>query len=950
MTLCLGRSASRSLLLLPVSAALLLGACASPDNNDATQVSDLTGNITGIVQDTRGHGIAGATISYAGAAGDGKTLQVTSASDGSFSMPGVIVSGVSSIGANDVNGPITLVVTPPAATSTAAYLGATVNATPTAQSGSSVGGGTVFVDGFNVGVGIIKLPQLASSVSGVLRDASTGVAIGSARVSLNFIGVEPIASDATAGVATSYDAASIAATSDSSGNFSFPSAYNDSCLQFVVTNYMIDSVAGSAPPCPTAGAATDPNTINLRTSDANSPVLLANVTVSVPTSSDTVPPTVASVDGVIDPTQSQAALESSVTTTFTVHFSETMLAGALNTGNAYVVLGASPNQTSAALTSAALTGSTATIVLASALPASTPVALHISREALKDSAGNGIADAANLAYDSLTSQELVLSFISFGSANTTASAATTAQVSKQAITNDLAYITTDALLDTVDNASDIRAARTPANTTTAYGTTPAIEQVNSNAAVTALNALLAVVAPGDTRTVQPGLGRVTVNAPSEGSASDYVVWVERGGVKQDALFFPVATSGGDPQNTAFIANSGATYVITPAGATQFDLLIRSRVPGSYTLQAGDVFHVTSRNASGVLGGTSQATFADIGRPTVALQLLDQIVAGSANPPTGGSGGVSSGGSAATPAIVQLSITPQAADVNDMTTGFASDNWRGANELQGLSHTELTTTTFATGLSNGTRAVGDADGTAAFIGNTSLNLGIAITEPATATGTLPTSSGVTTTLSAPAVQNNSINEDSSVSNLFVINVANIFTLAANAAANATIDISNSISDLNNTKPDAGTRAFVQLRDMMPPLITLGFYDGTNFTFRFNEAVQPTGTIVFNGCASAVSLSNASVVQVDAATFQFPGTLVASLASCFPLPAYAEAAYTSANLGSLFPSGSTPNPTPPHGAVTYSDVPDKTGNTWTSWTAQGLGIGAPYFAIANLTPTP
>ncbi|WP_299692314.1 hypothetical protein [Hydrocarboniphaga sp.] len=967
MMLCDGRSAMRSLVLLPVSAILLLSACASPDDNgDPTQVSDLTGTITGVIQDTRGHGIAGATIRYAGASEDGTPLSVTSGSDGSFSMPGVIVSGVSSIASNDVNGPITLVVASPSGDTT--YLGATVSAMPTAQSGSSVGGGTVFVDGFNVGVGIVKLPQLASSVSGVLRSTSTGTAVSGAHLALNFIGVEPLTTATTAGVATSYDAASMSATSDSSGSFNFPTAYNDSCLQFVVSSYKIDSVTGSAPPCPIGGLASDTNTINLRTSDASSPVLLANVSVSPPTSSDTVAPFVASVDGVIDPSASPAQLESSVTKTFTIHFSEPLEQGLLDPADVSVILGVSPNQTYAVVSAVTLADNTVTIILGSAVPASTAVTLHIAREALKDTAGNGIADASGLAYDSLTSQELVLSFVSFGSSNTVASAAATAQVSTQAIADDLAYISTDALLDTVDTASDIRAARTPAGTTTAYGTAPEVEQVNSTAAVTALNALLLAVAPSDTRTVQPGLARVTVVAPANGSAADYVVWLERAGNKLDALFFPVQTSGGNPQNTSFISNNGSTYVISPGGAAQFDLLIRARV-STFTVQAGDVFHITSRNTSGVSGGSSQATLADNGRPTVALQLLDELIAGTTS--SGSSGGVVTPVSPSEPATVLLSITPQAADVNDSNTDYADDNWRGASELQGLSSAALKSSTFATDLNNGsgTRAIGDAEGTAAFI-KTSTTLGIAITEPGTATGTVPTTSNMTATLSAPLVLNNVTSaEDGSVSNLFSITVSNIFQFANDASAGtAEINLGASIKDLNGVSPDAGTRALVRLRDLMPPLVKLGFYDGANFTFVFNEPISQLGSLLFSGCNAQVALTATGVVlSADGTVITFPGTLVnaGAVDACFDetttdVPPYEETAYTAANLGALYTAGGTPNSAnPPHGVVSYLNVPDKAvdpsnptaaGNTWTAWTnlSPSLGIGAPYFAVANITP--
>ncbi|WP_428310885.1 hypothetical protein [Hydrocarboniphaga sp.] len=943
MMLCDGRPALRSLLLLPVSALLLLSACSSPDDDgDPTQVSDLTGTITGTIQDTDGHAIANATIRYAGASDSGSPLSATTNADGQFSMPGVTVTGVAGTTVNDANGPITLAIVPPAG-----YMGATIQASPIAQSTGTVGGGTVFIDDFNVGVGVVKLPALASTVSGTLRSSATGSPVAGASVSLDFVGVEFVQDGTTTGVATTYDSGSfLPVTSNADGSFSLASVYNDSCVKLAVNGYAIGSVSGSAPPCPTAGAASDTNTLNLRTSDANTPVLLASVAVTPFTSADTVPPTVSSVDGVIDPTQTPAQLESSVTRTFAIHFSETLQADLLSASNVYVVLGSGTNATATPVSGVALNGSLVTITLQNALPASTAVTVHIAREALKDTAGNGVADAGALAYDSLSSQELLLSFTSFGSSNTIADAAVVAQVSAQVFANDLSYVTTDALLDTVDPlTTPVRPALTPTSTSTTYTTSAVMEQLNNPAAVTALTALRSAIAPSDTRVIQPGVARVSVTVPA--NASDFLVWVERAGTKLDALFFPVVTSGGSPTNSQAIDNSGPTYVITPGGASSFDLLIRGN-GASVTLQAGDVFHISSRNAAAIIGGSSTAKLADNGRPTVALQLLDSLIAGAA-----GSGGSGGGGSviipptSSVPAVVVFSITPQAADVNDTDNGYALDNWKGDNELQGLSHTELQDSAFAQGLAN-TAAIGDADGTAAFLA-TSPTLGIAVTEPGAYTGVAPVTSGISTSLTVQGLLNNVVNEDPGTSNLLAIQFGNVFQLSRDAGpGTATIDLSGSIKDLNDTVPDAATRASLRLRDKMPPLMTSGSYDGTNFVFSFNEAIQKLGTIDFSGCGFSVALAQDGVtLSEDGTKLTFPASLLGGdPAGCFTTASYPESAY------------GTGETALEHAAVSYANVPDTaidptvvpndTGNTWALWTAENLGISTPFFAIVNISP--
>lgn len=954
-----GRFMAARCLLSASSVALVLSACSSPnDDGEPPQVTSLTGTITGTILDTDGTPIAGAIVRYAGATESGGALAATTNADGQFSMSGVTVTGVSGTATNDANGPITLAIAPPTSGSVR-YMGATVQALPTAQSTGTVGGGTVFIDNFNVGVGVVRLPALASTVSGVLRDSSTGAALAGASVSLDFVGVE-FGSSTVTGVATSYDAGSLLPViSAADGRFELTSVFNDSCLQLSVSGFRIDGISGSAPPCPTGGTATDTATLNLRTRNASSPVQLASVALTPFTSADTTPPVVSSLDGVIDPTQAQARLESRVTTTFTLRFSEPMQA-ALDAGDVAVVLGTAPNQTAAAVASASQPDAvSAQIVLAQPLPANTAVSLRIAREALKDSAGNGIADGSTIAYDSLSSQELVLSLISFASNNTVASAATASQLATPAV-NDLAYLSTDALIDTVDAAATtINPALTPTSTAVAYDSAPALEQLNSSGATAALAALKTAIAPADTRSVQTGTARVRIGAPAD--ATDFVVSLERGGVKQDVLFYPVVNSSGNPRNSQFIDNGGPTYVITPGGASSFDLLIVSRVPASVVVQPGDVFKITSRNAGGVLGGSSSLTLQDIGRPSVALQLLDAIIAGAGGGTyTGGGGGVITPGGASSPATVLLSITPQAADVNDSSSGYAADSWRGDQELLGLSHVELRNDSIVTTLP-ATSTIGDADGTQAFLATAPV-LGIALTEPSVSTGGALVTSGVSTTVSASGVLNGVTNEDGSQSDLLAMAVGGVFALAADASpGTATIDVSAAIRDRNGLTPDTATRAQVRLRDLMPPLMTLGFYDGSQFVIRFNEPITKTGAIAFesDGCRVSINVADSDVSVVDARTLSFPASKlatagVADINACFVLPAYAEDAYNAAALAGL--TSVTPVATPRHGTVSYANVPDtstdpitsRVGHDWATWSAERLGITTPRFAIANIAP--
>lgn len=912
--------------LLPAIAAAAVSACTSPDDG-TDQVSSLTGTITGTILDTNGSPVVGATVRYTGSGADDATLSATTNDIGQFEMPGVTVSGVAGAAVNDANGPITLAVIPPTG-----YMGATINVSPQAQATGSVGGGTVFIDDFNIGVGSIKLPALNTTLVGVLRDASSGAPLPATSLRLDFKGVEFDQDGSQTGVASTYDSGgNRVTTSGDDGRFTFSNVYADACVQLSAPGLAITAISGSAPACATSGTSSDPKAVNLATTTGEGDTIdLANVSASRNVSGDTLAPFVTSVEGVIDANASPAPLESSVTQTLRVHFSESLQGALIDASDVSVAVGSPP--VAVAVDSVTLEGgSTVVIRTVNPLPANTLLTISLLRSEFKDGSGNAAADGSLVAFDSNNGQYVVLSLQTFGASNGIADAPTVSQIRSQAVLGDPAFALTNALVDTVDaTTTSIRSALTPEGASIAYTSTPTLEQLNAPTAASALTALLRSAVPADARVVDAGIARVSVTAPA--NASDFAVWVERTGQKVAMLFFPVATGPGNPQNVSTYGD-GATYVIAPGGAASFDLLIRSANPGAIALQPGDVLKVASRNSAGALGGIASQTLEDISRPTVGAQLA---------------GGVSGG---ATPTVL-FPITPQAVDIDDTTSGYGADNWRGSSELQGLSSATLRSSTFANSLESptGKQAIGDATGTSAFVA-VAPPLGIVVSEPIEYTGTAPALVNIGTALTNYAPSNNVLAEDGSTTSLFTFKPAATFALATEAAtATATIDLSASIRDLRGLAPDAGTRAVVQVRDAMPPLMSLGFFDGAFFVFRFNEPMQKAGAISLVTCGATIDLSLATVTQSDASTFRVPLSVVsaqtASPTLCFTLPAYAESAYSGGNLGGL--TGVTPSPTPGHGIVLYSTVADAAGNTWHNWEARNLGIGAPYFAMADIRP--
>lgn len=406
-----------------------MAGCSSPDDDDVTEVGTLTGVITGTIMDSSGAPIEGATVRYTGNTDTSAKAEVTALTNasGQFEMPGIVVTNVTSIGSNDANGPITLVIDgPETGTPT---MGATVEVTPSAQSSSSASS-TVFIDGFNVDTGPVRIPRLATTVKGTLRDSATGAAVVGVGLNLDFQGVE-FEQDGMTGIASTYDAGSnLTATSDAAGQFIFTAVYDDSCVRLNVSGVAIEAVSGAAPPCTDLSAGDgdsgdtdtgdDTTALYFATNVDGGTLQLANVYVGAFDEGDSIAPQVSGVAGVVDITLSPAPLASSVTGVapngLTVNFSEPMQA-LIDAADVSVVVGTAPDQYIADLAAVRQPSSTQLVVeVATALPSGTPVQLLVAREALLDTAGNALALSADLAYDAFggsNSAYLTLSLVSF---------------------------------------------------------------------------------------------------------------------------------------------------------------------------------------------------------------------------------------------------------------------------------------------------------------------------------------------------------------------------------------------------------------------------------------------------------------------------------------------------------------------------------------------------------
>lgn len=387
---------------------IALAACTSP-GDDSVEVNILEGTISGTLLDSNGAPIVGASVEY-DEPDDGKAQISTLTDDtGAFALTDVGIVAASGPDGNDANGPILLTVTPPAGPET---LGAVISLSPAAQAGAAAQN-ELFGDGYNIDAGDIRIPRLDKVIQGTARNAATGAPVPEVQIALSFLDIQ-FDPQLQSGVSVEYRSdTNLIAKTGSDGAFSFDAAANDSCLQMLIAGLSIDSISGSAADCQLGTPDTrDPDALYLATATDPDLVNLGSVFVSGFVNSDNVAPVVASIPGVLDASVSPAPLQSGVTgaapSGLQLRFSEPMQ-DVIAAGDVAVTYGAGEQQVTATVRSATLTDNTLlTIILSAALPQGETVSVHLLRESFLDLAGNTIGLSSAIAYDTLTSNNQIL--------------------------------------------------------------------------------------------------------------------------------------------------------------------------------------------------------------------------------------------------------------------------------------------------------------------------------------------------------------------------------------------------------------------------------------------------------------------------------------------------------------------------------------------------------------
>lgn len=303
--------------------------------HEVVQQKAQTSSVYGVVQDTNGNPIAGATVSI------GSIVATTNATGG-YELAGVPVTGLAQTTTSE-NGDISIqagaagddlqisVKTP------AGFLDATLTVTPkagqnlVASSHFNGSGGNdtlasddgllvvVLGEGLAVGAGITVVPATNATVTGVLRNQNTGEIIADTVVALELVAVAGNDQQQDhAGKDVGYSAQPYMATTDAEGRFTMTSVPEDTEFDIVVEGWSDVDIDNS-----TNGVTGNPSDGMFATTPEVAVQYIGDITVQAIHSVDGEEPFVVSVDGVVS-NAARALLNDDLDGTqgIVIHFSE----------------------------------------------------------------------------------------------------------------------------------------------------------------------------------------------------------------------------------------------------------------------------------------------------------------------------------------------------------------------------------------------------------------------------------------------------------------------------------------------------------------------------------------------------------------------------------------------------------------------------------------------------
>ncbi|GGX74805.1 carboxypeptidase-like regulatory domain-containing protein [Saccharospirillum salsuginis] len=919
-------------------------------------VNNPRGSITGLVTDTNGYPIQGATV-YLG------EQTATTNAGGQYYFSDVAVTRTVKNDSDEYAQALALTIVAPEG-----YLGATVTVMPQAQIFNGSGDEnevtnpvTTFVDGFNASAGTAALPATTASVKGTLRHALNGEALAGVRLSLDMdsssVGVDQ--EQPQDGVKTTYSTQGITATTSANGEFTFEGVPSDAVLKLAADDYQVSKT--------------------IDTSDEHSLVALGTVSATPVLSLDTISPWVESVTQVIDQNASRGMLNDDVTTTLTVKFNETMQDVDPNSLRVRDV-------TDAAYLghSASLSGNILTVTLDTAVPADHDIDLLLLTADFKDTSSNALGvvdkdgDPSLVGFDETMSattgaQYVRLKLKSFIEANDNAqqvSAFTQESTDETGVDElELAQAKNHAFLDINDDVEGIQ----QLNANDEGGAT----QSRLKSLLTTIKATASLEGTADVE-VDSTLVHFT---PTNASAYRVEVRDSEGNDKWTGLSAKELKGLGELENQVDNNGDPLEYaLVTADGSNDVELYLDGVVPGDQVV-------VTPLDDFGYDGTPTVLTLVDNVAPTTVLQ--DSYGVG--NKDNGqvttrryGNGGETSSDLDVVVGTPYYDLTPRLFGEVDGTDSGSEDDKNyieSFERLYSLNTVNPEDSSNDSGTAEGeefinpTNNVYDKNALTAYLGQADYfarTMGVAFSEnlsetldgtpvfTAVAGNELPVENSYKVLNDVVKDDNGDDNENNDV-DLVTFDLTNIYKFALEEDGSV-FDFTGVVSDLEGNEATEEYNAKVVVRDMIPPMVVSAVYEGDVFIVEFDK---PIDISAIDGPETAMSLNGVDIDLSDVENYDWDEQNLTLTVKRHDnnKGAANDLGYGQFHLGDTFDLAQYNDDAPEasvasdglkhkHAKLDFSKIPNKHGATWAFYndnSADKAGTSgyfeAPQFAVQN-----
>lgn len=888
---------------LAVVLSLGLAACGDEEGSTSTSQStadasqpgsvnqQASGSIQGVVLDTNGTPVVGATVTTAG-------MVATTDTSGSYKFDGVQVANVAGADANTGHEPFVIVIQSPEGYASTA----TVNVAPNAQIDADNTGTTgttgipltTFIDGFLAQADTAVIPKMESTVEGVLRSSTTGEAVANAKVALDFKALSTTLNNG--GTNFTLSGETVYVMTDADGKFTFENVSNDSTFDLNVEGY--DFI--------TSG---DQTTDDLAVTTAEQVTQwLGDISVVAHSTADSIAPFITSATGVFGQTTPVAPattvygmLNRGIDQTFTINFSEPVDAAAFNTSDVLVALSNASYLATDSITLAA-DGKSMTVVLSEALDEGDKISIFIPSADAMDVAGNLFSTTDNdvAAYDvdydsSITADSGKAGYIKvnlciFIEPTTGGSGVATQVVDDEAGEDggssalaDYSNAFVDSREDSGDsvvqqiNGSDsaerlsvFRAIQ--GNDTTTDNFTAVGGETSFTLTEAPVGILSFTVAGADVQVTSINGKVLTVPAVAAGAVvveyveANYVDTATRASIEFDGSAIATAANG-------VSGSDGTTALSSSASASKlyFDFDGVSHGSQEKIVYSDDL---------GIETKSETITFTDQAKPTTVIQddydlhgynnsgTYTATVTTSGQAQYGNGGETSHAGINDIPGNPTLYIQPRhlaqkgangAAPVRgtefDELVADMSNRLGSGESPAAAVGAESTLTRFAPNDPALSAPLYDADAFASW--TVGQDIGVAFSEVIALATTAPTYTG-TETLTGFAAEN-SVSEDvDGNTNVILANPSGVTEIEADLVLFTTSDVvdlanndngailgfAGAVSDARGNVADTESNAQVVMLDAMPPMVTSAQWTGTDLVVTFNEAVTLSSTTASN----------------------------------------------------------------------------------------------------------